>query len=155
VKTKLPVINRSARDTQAQLRTGHRDIRDFFSRATAVTTNHIATIAIAASPARPDAPPWIFGSAFRAHEPGQPRFPPIFASTSQASLTAPPKQTYWISNDSNVHGLTNHRTGHRVILTAGPGRLFPTGLELTFSYYRFMCRAVLAVTKLFRPIMCR
>jgi hypothetical protein len=151
-KIMLPVINRSVRDTRAQLKTGHQDIRGFFSRATVATTDHTAAIPIAASPTRSDAPPWIFGSAFNAHEPGQPRFPPIFASTSQASLTAPPKQTYWISNNSNVHGLTNHRTGHRVILTTGPGRLFPTGLELTFSYYRFMCRTVPALTKLFRPI---
>jgi hypothetical protein len=34
---------------------------------------------------------WTFGSAFRAHEPGKPRFPLIFASTSQASPTTQPK----------------------------------------------------------------
>jgi hypothetical protein len=56
VETMLPVINRYVRDAQAQIRTGHRDIRDFFSRAPAVTTVHTATIPIDTSSARPIVP---------------------------------------------------------------------------------------------------
>jgi hypothetical protein len=56
VKTMLPVINQSVRDAQAQIRTGHRDIRGFISRATAVTTDQTATIPIDTSSARPIAP---------------------------------------------------------------------------------------------------
>jgi hypothetical protein len=56
VKTTLPVINQSVRDAQAQIRTGHRDIRGFLSRATAVNTDHTATIPIETSSARPIAP---------------------------------------------------------------------------------------------------
>jgi hypothetical protein len=56
VKTMLPVITQSVRDAQAPIRTGHRDIRGFFSRATAVPTDHTATIPIDTSSARPIAP---------------------------------------------------------------------------------------------------
>jgi hypothetical protein len=44
VRTMLSVINQSIRDAQAQIQTGHRDMRGFFSRVTAVTTDHTATI---------------------------------------------------------------------------------------------------------------
>jgi hypothetical protein len=54
--TMLRLINQSVRDAQAQLRTGHRDIRGFLSRATAVTTDHTATIPIDTSSARLIAP---------------------------------------------------------------------------------------------------
>jgi hypothetical protein len=56
VKAMLPVVNQSVRDAQAQTQTGHRDIRGFFSRATAVTTDHTATIPLDTSTARPIAP---------------------------------------------------------------------------------------------------
>jgi hypothetical protein len=55
-KTMLPVIKQSVRDAQAQIQTGHRDIRGFFSRATAATIDHTATIPIDTSTARPIVP---------------------------------------------------------------------------------------------------
>jgi hypothetical protein len=56
VKTMLPVINQSVRDAQAQIRTGQRDIRGFFSRTTAVITDHTASDPIDTSSAHPIAP---------------------------------------------------------------------------------------------------
>jgi hypothetical protein len=50
-KTRLPVINQSVCDAHAQLRTGHQDIRGFFSRRPVATTDYTAT-----SSARPIAP---------------------------------------------------------------------------------------------------
>jgi hypothetical protein len=55
-KTGLPVINQSVCDAQAQLRTGHQDIRGFFSRRPVATTDYTATIPTATSSARPIAP---------------------------------------------------------------------------------------------------
>jgi hypothetical protein len=44
-KTMLPVINRSVRDTRAQLRTGHQDLRSYFPQATVAATDHTAEAA--------------------------------------------------------------------------------------------------------------
>ena len=56
-KTMLPVINRSVRDARAQLRTGHQDIRSYFSNATVDTTDHAEPIPTATSPStRPNEP---------------------------------------------------------------------------------------------------
>jgi hypothetical protein len=56
-KTMLPVINRSVRDARAQLRTGHQDIRSYFSNATVDTTDHAEPIPTATSPStRPNVP---------------------------------------------------------------------------------------------------
>jgi hypothetical protein len=56
VKTIQPVINQSVRDAQAQILTRHQDIRGFFSRATAVTTDETAPNPIDTRTARPIAP---------------------------------------------------------------------------------------------------
>jgi hypothetical protein len=53
-KTMLPVINRSVRDARTTIKTGHQDIRSYFSKATVVTTGDSSKPPVP-STARPEA----------------------------------------------------------------------------------------------------
>jgi hypothetical protein len=54
-KTMLPAITQSVRDASTQIKTGHQDIRSYFSQATLVTTGDTAATPPVPSPARPNA----------------------------------------------------------------------------------------------------
>jgi hypothetical protein len=90
-KTMLPVINRSVRDTRAQLYTGHQDIHCLLSKATVATTDTIEATRKATNPARSNVSLLDIRQRFQSARTRMVRFPPIFASTSQASPTAPLK----------------------------------------------------------------
>jgi hypothetical protein len=88
-KTVLPVMDRSVRHARARLEIGRQAIRICLARDIVAAMNFQQQRAPLVRPC----PPWIFSSASRAREYGQRRFPPILATSSQASLTAPPKPT--------------------------------------------------------------